>query len=53
MQNDYGHVAVDCTRGCSEWEGKLEQATIQETENGNGVNWMCPNCGKLVATENY
>jgi len=53
MQDNYGHVDVDCTRGCKNWSGKLKNADVQETQNGNGVNWTCPECGQLVATENY
>jgi len=51
----YDDTQASCTAslGCKEWEGVLGDCDTQETQNGKGVNWLCPDCGKLVGTANY
>lgn len=52
MNECYGDKVVSCSK-CDEWSGPLKEAYIAETANGNGVNWTCPECEKLVGTTNY
>jgi len=52
MNARHGGSDARCSN-CNKWAGTLGDAEIQETVNGNGVNWTCPECGKLVGTANY
>jgi hypothetical protein len=53
MNQRHGDTKVDCWRGCGDWSGNLSEALIEETANGDGVNWICPECGTLVGTADY